>query len=145
MKKIAFLALGSVLFFSSCKKDDATPTTCTLSSTSIQGTYKVTGSTFQANANAPVEDDYATWDACEKDDLFVFGNGTLTSSEGATSCTPPADPFSANWTLSGTTLNLDVAGFTVSGTVESFTCNSMVFKVSDPADNSISRTTFTRQ
>jgi hypothetical protein len=145
MKKIAFLALGSVLFFSSCKKDDATPTTCTLSSTSIQGTYKVTAQTFQADAQSPVEDEYATLEACEKDDLFVFGNGTLTSNEGAISCDPPTDPFSTTWTLTGSTLNLSLGGFTISGTVESFTCNSMVFKVSDPADGSISRTTFTRQ
>lgn len=145
MKKLALLAFGAIVLMTSCKKDEPTTTTCTLSSTSIQGTYKVTAETSQADAQSPVVDEYATYDPCEKDDLFVFGNGTLTSSEGATSCNPPTDPFTANWTLTGSQLTLNVMGLSIAGTVESFTCNSMVFKIVDPTDASIQKITFTRQ
>jgi hypothetical protein len=145
MKKLALLAIGAIVLMTSCKKDEPTTTTCTLSSTSIQGTYKVTAETFQEDAQSPVEDAYAAYEPCEKDDLFVFGNGTLTSSEGATSCTPPTDPFTANWTLTGTQLTLTAMGISIPGTVESFNCNSMVFKVVDPVGGSIQKITFTRQ
>jgi hypothetical protein len=145
MKKIALLAIGAIVLMTSCKKDEPTTPTCTLSSTSIQGTYKVTAETSQADAQSPVVDEFALYEPCEKDDLFVFGNGTLTSSEGATSCTPPTDPFTANWTLVGSQLTWTVMGFSISGTVESFNCNSMVLKIVDPTDASIQKVTFTRQ
>lgn len=140
MKKIALIAIGAIVLMTSCKKDE-----CTLSSSSIQGTYKVTAVTSQANAQAPVVDEYTISEPCEKDDLFVFGNGTFTSSEGATSCNPPTETFTANWTLAGSQLTLSVMGISISGTVESFNCNSMVFKVVDQTDNSITKVTYTRQ
>lgn len=143
MRKITIIAIASVFVLSSCKKDD--PKVCTLSSTSIIGTYKATAATYQADAQSAPVDDYATWQACEKDDLFVIGNGTFSTSEGATSCTPPADPMSATWTLNGDQLTLDISGFTMTVVVESFTCTSMVIKQVDPVDNSITRTTLTRQ
>jgi hypothetical protein len=143
MKKLALLAIGAIVFMSSCKKDEPT-TTCTLSSTSIQGTYKITAETYQADAQSPVEDEFALYEPCEKDDLFVFGNGTINTSEGATSCNPPTDPISLSWTLSGSQLTLTAFGQSTTGTVESFTCNSMVLKLVGP-DGSIQKTTFTRQ
>ena len=56
MKKIIGLSFLAITLFSSCKKDDPTPT-CTLSATSILGTYKTTGATTQANAQVPIIDD----------------------------------------------------------------------------------------
>ena len=145
MKKILGLSLLAITLFSSCKKDDATPT-CTLSATSILGTYKTTGATTQANAQAPIVDDYATWDACEKDDLITFSaGGVISSSEGATSCNPPTDPFTANWTLTGNNLNISFMGITLpASTISDFTCNG--FKITSVDDTGeITVTTVTRQ
>jgi hypothetical protein len=143
MKKLALLAIGAIVLMTSCKKDEAS-TTCTLSSTSIQGTYKATAGTYQADAQSPVEDEFSTLEPCEKDDLLVIGNGTFSTNEGATSCTPPTDSESGTWSLSGNQLSVTNFGVTLQGTVESFSCNSMVLKVVYP-DNSITRTTYSRQ
>ena len=140
---ISFLA---VILFSSCKKDDPTPT-CTLSATSIIGTYKTTASTTQANAQAPIVNDYATWDACEKDDLITFSAGNVLSfSEGATSCNPPTDPFSATWTLTGNSLVISFMGFVLpAATISDFTCNSFKITNIDATTGEISVTTVTKQ
>jgi len=145
MKKILGLSFLAITLFSSCKKDDPTPT-CTLNATSILGTYKTTGATTQANAQAPIVDDYATWDACEKDDLVTFSAGNiLTTNEGATSCNPPTDPFSANWALSGNTLTISFMGFASNATISDFTCNGFKITTVDATTGEISVSTVTKQ
>lgn len=145
MKKIISISFLAIVLFSSCKKDDPTPT-CTLSATSILGTYKTTGATTQANAQAPIVDDYATWDACEKDDLITFSAGNvLNSVEGATSCNPPSDPFSANWALSGNTLTISLMGFAINSTISDFTCNGFKLTSVDPTSGEITVSTVTKQ
>ncbi len=145
MKKIISISFLAVVLFSSCKKDDPTPT-CTLSATSILGIYKTTGATTQANAQAQIVDDYATWDACEKDDLVTFSAGNiLTSSEGLTSCNPPTDPFSANWSLSGNTLSISFMGFAINSTISEFTCNGFKLTSVDPISGEITVSTVTKQ
>ena len=146
MKKIISISFLAVILFSSCKKDEATPT-CTLSTTSIIGTYKTTAATIQADAQSPVVDDYATWAACEKDDLITFSAGAVfTTSEGVTSCTPPTDPISANWALSGNNLNITYMGFALPPiAISDFTCNSFKITSVDATTGEISVTTLTRQ
>ena len=146
MKKILGISFLAVVLFSSCKKDEATPT-CTLSATSILGTYKTTAATTQANAQAPIVDDYATWDACEKDDLITFAaGGIISSTEGATSCNPPTDPFTANYTLTGNSLNISYMGFTLpAATISDFTCNGFKITSIDQTSGEISVTTVTKQ
>lgn len=145
MKKILGISFLAVVLFSSCKKDEATPT-CTLSAASILGTYKTTGATTQANAQAPIVDDYATWDACEKDDLVTFSaGGVFTTSEGVTSCTPPTDPFTGNWALSGNTLTFSFMGFSSSATITDFTCNGFKIKTVDSSTGEITISTVTKQ
>jgi hypothetical protein len=146
MKKIIGISFLAVILFSSCKKDDPTPT-CTLSATSILGTYKTTAATIQADAQSPVVDDYATWDACEKDDLVTLSaGGVFSGSEGVTSCTPPTDPISANWALSGNNLNITYMGFALPPvTVSDFTCNSFKVTSVDATTGEISVSTLTRQ
>ncbi len=146
MKKILGISFLAVVLFSSCKKDEATPT-CTLSATSILGTYKTTGSTTQANAQAPIVDDFATWDACEKDDLVTLSaGGVFTTSEGATSCNPPTDPISANWTLTGNSLVISLMGFTLpAATISDFTCNGFKITNVDATSGEITVTTLTKQ
>ena len=146
MKKILGLSFLAITIFSSCKKDEVTPT-CTLSATSIIGTYKTTASTIQADAQSPVVDDYATWAACEKDDLITLSaGGVFTTSEGATSCTPPTDPFSANWALSGNSLSITYMGIAIPAvTISDFTCNSFKVTSVDATTGEISVSTMTRQ
>ena len=145
MEKIIGISFLAVILFSSCKKDDPTPT-CTLSATSILGTYKTTAATIQADAQSPVVDDYATWDACEKDDLVTLSaGGVFTTSEGVTSCTPPTDPFSANWALSGNTLTISFMGFASNATISDFTCNGFKITTVDATTGEISVSTVTKQ
>jgi len=120
---------------------------CTLSATSILGTYKTTASTTQADAQAPIVDDYATWLPCEKDDLITFSTGgVFATSEGATSCTPPTDPISANWTLTGNSLTITYMGMVIpAGTISDFTCNSFKITSIDATTGEISVSTVTRQ
>ncbi len=146
MKKILGLSILAITLFSSCKKDEPTPT-CTLSATSILGSYKTIAATTQADAQSPVVDDYATWAACEKDDLITFSTGgVISSSEGTTSCNPPTDPFSANWTLTGNSLVISYMGFTLpASTISDFTCNGFKITSVDASTGEISVTTVARQ
>jgi len=123
----------------------ATP--CTLSNSSVLGTYKTTAATIQADAQSPIVDDYATWLPCEKDDLITFSTGGLfATSEGTTSCTPPTDPISANWTLTGNSLTITYMGMVIpAGTISDFTCNSFKITSIDATTGEISVSTVTRQ
>jgi hypothetical protein len=76
MKKISIYLLSIIFIATSCQKEAEAPV-CVLSSTSILGTYKTIAQTSQANPQSPVVDEYATWDACEKDDLNVFSSGVF--------------------------------------------------------------------
>ena len=145
MKKILGISFLAVVLFSSCKKDEATPT-CTLSATSILGTYKITALTTQANAQAPVVDEYATWDACEKDDLISFSAGNIfNETEGATSCNPPTSPFSSNWALSGNILSIVSTGLTFFYPISDFTCNGFKIIIVDSSTGGSMISTLTKQ
>lgn len=118
MKKILF-GLGAIclLAVASCKKDDDNKSrTETLTS----GKWQITGSktTTTVNNTSTVDDDYASWDACEKDNFITFNtNNTYTADEGATKCNSN-DPQTdiGNWAfvnseksllIDGTSLNID--------------------------------------
>lgn len=132
--------LVAVAILGACKKDTAT-TTCTLSSTSIVGTYKLTAMTNKVNDATPAVDLYASFDACQKDDLYAFNNGgTYVISEGATSCTP-TNASSGTWTLSGTTFTLDGDPAEISN----FSCTGFEVKVADPATGAVTNATFAKQ
>ena len=142
MKRILFALMLSSLFFTSCK-DDAAPT-CTLNSASLAGTYRITASTYQVNAQSSPVDDYATWPACEKDDLYIFNvNGTFSLNESNQVCNP-SSAFDGNWFLSGSILSISVAGFAESGSVSSFTCNSFKLVFVDDTTGEIVTSTLTR-
>jgi len=134
-----------------CTSDTTTITLsaipCILNSTSIIGTYKTTAATIQADAQSPVVDDYATWAACEKDDLITLSaGGIFTTSEGVTSCTPPTDPISANWTLTGNSLTITYMGMAIPAvTISDFTCNSFKVTSVDETTGEITVSTLTRQ
>jgi hypothetical protein len=142
MKNLSVILLLSISVFSlSCKKDD----TCTLSSTSIVGTYKTTAATIQANASATPVDDYATWEACEKDDLIsINADGSFLTSEGAVACSP-ANNFSGNWSLSGSNFTITVFGFSETASITDFNCSSFKIRSVDDVTGEITITTLTKQ
>lgn len=144
-KKILFVTILSIVLFSACEKDATS--NCQLSNTSILGTYKTTASTVQANATATPVDDYATWDPCSKDDLLTFNtSGTVTTSEGATSCSPPSGSVTANWSLSGSSLTISIPGlFTETATIIDFSCNTMKVQSVDTNTGEITISTLTKQ
>jgi hypothetical protein len=109
----------------SCKKDSPS---CTLSSSTLVGNYKIVSILYKADAQTPVEDEVLLMDPCEKDDIFsINANGTWTQTEGATSCNP-ANSDNGSWSLVGNTFNLDVDSYTISN----FSCSGMTLNQSDP-------------
>ncbi|MFT3911014.1 MAG: lipocalin family protein [Ferruginibacter sp.] len=117
MKKMitALLLLSPVLF--SCKKDKKN---CDLNSGNIVGSYKVTAAIFHEPGSTPVND-FATWDACEQDDITVLNaNGTANINDVGTVCTTSGSGVTT-WSLSGDQFTFDgelytVTAFDCSGT-----------------------------
>ena len=125
MKKLLFGALALVLFAGAgCKKDKAADPVCELSSTTIQGNYKLTAVTLQV-ASLPEADVYNDfYDACDKDDIYGFGaNSVFTLTDSGIQCSP-SNSHVSTWSLTGNLLN--VTDEDISGTVTFFSCNMFV-------------------
>jgi hypothetical protein len=113
-----------LMLFASCKKTD----TCTLSSTSILGTYKMTANKYRATGTTVDLDYYAAADACQKDDTYtVASGGVFTITDAGVVCSP-SNTSTGTWTLSGTTFTTDGSD---AATVASFSCSGMVLTVTD--------------
>jgi len=140
MKKLLILSTAVVaLLTTSCKKDN--DTTCTLSSSSISGAYKIASILYKADAQTPAVDIITTYDACEKDDILTFSsNGTWTQSEGATSCSP-SNSDNGNWSLVGETLSVDGVALTVSN----FSCSEFTLNITGPGVGETTTTRLVRQ
>ena len=131
MKKTNFVTLSvaiASLLFISCSKDPENPP-CTTSSAAIAGSYKVTAATYKASSTA-AEIDYMNilyYDACERDDVLSFtANGNYTINDAGVVCSPSGSD-SGNWSLSGSTMNID-GDLT---TIESFDCKTLVLVNND--------------
>lgn len=126
MKKLLFLSTAIVaLLTTGCKKEAET---CTLSSTSILGSYKIASILYKADAQTPAVDEFTTYDPCEKDDIITFSsNGVWTQTEGATSCSP-ANSDSGGWSLVGNIFTLDGEAATISN----FSCTEFSVIFADP-------------
>lgn len=138
MKKLLFavtlLALGS-----SCKKDK--DKTCDLNAGSLVGSYKTTSVKYKASTSASEVDLFATYDACEKDDLVKFNsNNTVNYQDAGTVCTPPGDDTGI-WALSGNTLTLDGELYTIT----SFDCNGMTLTNAGSTPGELTTITVVRQ
>jgi len=149
MKKVLLYVSAAVILLASCSKDDDT-IPCDLNASSFAGTYKITAATYQANSTSPVEDDFATWDPCEKDNILTFNsNGAFSTSGGAILCDPPEPAISGTWTLSGSvvTIILSVNGQDIPTPVliQNFDCRSFKIKDVDSSTGEISVNTFTKQ
>jgi len=141
MKKLLIIASALVVTFSSCKKDNPAPT-CNLDNNGILGNYKVTSILYKANAASPEVDIFATYDACEKDDIISFvTNGVYTVTEGATSCTP-TNADSGTWSLSGSTLTLDG---TDGGVVTNFSCSGFTITQTIASSGEVTKITLAKQ
>ena len=146
MKKILFsaMALAMLGIFSGCSKDDDDDAVCTLSETSIKGTYKMTAWIITA-APAPAVDYFNLGlDACDRDDTYTLGdNGVYTLTDAGTQCTP-AESDTGTWMLTGTTLSVDAASTEdIDGTVTNFGCNG--FSVTFDLGGGVNTMTFVRQ
>jgi hypothetical protein len=126
MKKIflATIAFSFVLLVGGCEKDgNGNDSDCPFSEENLRGNYKIVAAVYKAGATDPEEDDFATWDACEKDDIYTFAEaGVLTQTDAGTECTPSGTATSS-YTISGNTVT--IAG-TTSYTVVSFGCSGFV-------------------
>lgn len=103
MLSIAMLVLSSSLLFTACKKDDDKKEDRRENLTTGQWLQTAGTSTTTMNGvTSPAVDEFASYDACEKDDLNKFEtSGSVTVDEGATKC-DPSDPQTysgGNWTL----------------------------------------------
>ena len=145
MKKTTFIFLAVVVLFS-CKKDPKNdPQSCTISTASISGPYKITAVTYKANATAAEQDFFNTLfvDACRRDDVYTFKeDGTYKLTDAGTVCSPSGDD-NGTWTLSGTaTMQIDGDD----AAIESFDCKKLILVNTDidlPGDKM--KITMTRQ
>ena len=132
MKKLLLLPILfaiTVMVGISCKKDKDKGSSCATDVSSISGSYKFTAYTYKQTPSSPEED----WlpiiflDPCEKDDVISFNsNGNYLVTDAGIVCSP-AGGDSGNWSLSGSTMNIDGDPTTV----ESFDCETLVLVNTD--------------
>lgn len=117
-----FVFLTSLIFiFSSCKKNENTPT-CTPSQASIAGnwtmykvTYKASGSNTEV---AATNDLYAT---CRLDNVVAFNaSGTYTETDGGVVCSP-SSAGTGTWAYNGSNITINGVPFLV----ESYSCSDI--------------------
>lgn len=121
-KSILFFSLAFVVIATGCKKDDK-ETVCDLNATNMVGSYKLSSVLFNGTE---VINDPTFFEACSRDDIFTFvSGGTYTITEGQTACATPTNE-TGNWTLTGTTLDLDGEA----GQVSAFSCTGFTYTMS---------------
>ena len=154
MKKflVIALAIGSIV---GCKKKDDTPAQLEVTAANIAGVYKITAETEvinnvsfdRYNGGTIGGQTYAAeYETCEKDDTFTFTATNVTSSEGATSCTPPTPSLNATYVVQTSSKTLSIPSFGISGTIESLTATGMVLKSTETSGGitSVTTTTFSK-
>lgn len=89
IKPVAFIVLCAIVFVN-CSKDDKTESKSKMTLLT-QKDWVITKFEEKTNNN-PYVDDFPNWDACNKDDRYVFRtNNTYELNEGPTKC-DAADP-----------------------------------------------------
>jgi len=117
------------VLFNSCKKEKDKEETCTASTATISGSYKITAVTYKLNSTAPEEnhltDDFT--DACDRDNVYTYQtNGTYQIQDAGTVCSPSSDD-NGTWSLSGNSMVVDGGP----STIESFDCKTLVLSLTD--------------
>jgi len=118
-----------LLFLFSCKKEAAKSKTDLLT----QKTWMIQKLETK-EGNNPWEDDFPTWDACSKDDRYIFrANNTYEFNEGLTKC-DPSDPQifdSGNWALTNNETKLLIGSDEF--TIVSLTETNLILSVQETA------------
>jgi hypothetical protein len=143
MKKLLLISLVAGALFSSCKKSSSSnDSSCTLSASSIVGTYKITSVKLSTQGQSiEIFNNDAFFEPCERDDIFnINANGTYTITDGSVACSPSSDD-SGTWTLNGNTYTIDGTDI---NTISEFKCSSFVF-IREPMAGEIYYITMTRQ
>lgn len=144
MKKL-FILLITALFISGCKKDDKSQSKTDML-TSVQ--WKMSAFTISPPMDIDLDgiidsDLYATYDACNKDDYFVFKkDGTLDINEGPSRCSS-YDPQveTVNWAFVNDEKEIIIDGDR--GTIKELTASRFVITV--PFGNSLGEITFIKK
>lgn len=129
MKKIIFLSILTVLFFTACKKPNVTPS-CTTDAASIAGAYKITAVTYKATATSAEMDYFNTLypNACDKDDVYTFQtNGSYQIKDAGTVCSPSGDDKGTWSFVSANSLTIDGDAIVL----ESFDCKTLTLVNTD--------------
>lgn len=146
MKKFFLFSILVSMIFISCKKSSNT-TSCSLSSSSIVGNYKITS--YMMTSGGQTMDMFSDTNytpLCSRDNIYtISANGIFTESEGAVSCNPPSTSGNTgNWSLNGNTFSfVDSASTAFPYTVSDFSCTSFKLNLAD-STTSVS-ITMTRQ
>ena len=103
---VALLALAGTLAFTSCKKDDDGGSNSASAKENLTtGQWRMTANsvtTSMSGGGSSTNDVFATYDACEKDDLTKFeAAGGVTVDEGASKCnsSDPQSYSAGTWAL----------------------------------------------
>lgn len=143
MKYLFILAMLSLFISWGCKKAE-TFVPCTFDSTGFTGQYMITEATIRENAQSSPIDDYATWNDCEKDDLYnIDSDGIITFTEGSVSCDPPTSTASYEWKLNCNQFYL--VGYSTIYTVSDLSTTGFYLTYTDPNDGKIYSYRYTRQ
>jgi hypothetical protein len=142
MKKISSIILIVGVVFTSCKKSSSNNSSCTLSASSIVGTYKITSVKLSTQGQTlEIFNNDIFFEPCERDDIYTINaNGTYTITEGSNVCSPTGND-SGTWTLNGNVFTMDG---TEVNTISEFNCSSFI-SASEPMAGEIFYTTMTRQ
>jgi hypothetical protein len=109
-----------------CKKSNSS-NSCTLSATTILGTYNIVGLRSQDTPTSAVVDDYAASPSCQKDDIItLYADGTYKRVDVGTTCSTPAEVITGTWSLSGNTFVSDGSPGTAT-----FDCHTLVVTSTD--------------
>ncbi len=119
MKKMLFSIAAVTLLFASCKKNDDN---VSRKDTLTNGKWRITAATTTISTSgvSNTTDEYATYDACEKDDVTIFRTDMhLIDDAGAVKCnsSDPQQTDSGIWALSENDTKII---FTGSGVVLTF-------------------------
>jgi hypothetical protein len=120
------------IFFFSCTKENShngnNTNGCSISMSSVAGTYKLTALTYKAGSSDPEVDYLAFMDDCEKDDLITLNfNGNYNYNDAGIKCSPD-ETSTGTWSLK---INQMVSDGIFNGTISSFDCKTLVFYVAD--------------
>ena len=125
MIKIVFILCVSLAIVS-CKKAD----TCSVSKTTIAGTYLKTAIKYKASSSDPEQDLFSGLQPCEQDDTYELKtDGSVVVGNGATVCPGPPPPGTITaWSLSADNKVLTLGAIL---NINSFDCKTLVVTEKD--------------